>query len=87
MCVYFSEGLKISKNLFYFRCSTLETGDTLNRQMATGDFSGNLALWDLETMKQETAVNAHSDVLTCIARSKSFSNILTGKGFHLSCKL
>ncbi len=49
--------------------------------MATGDFSGNLAVWDLETMKQEKSVNAHSDVLTCISSSKSFSNILTGKVF------
>lgn len=70
-----TESVSVDNNL---RCSTLETGDTLNRQMATGDFSGNLAVWDLETMKQEKSVNAHSDVLTCISSSKSFSNILTG---------
>lgn len=70
-----TESVSVENNL---RCSTLQTGDTSNRQMATGDFSGNLCLWDLETMKQVKAVKAHSDVLTCISGAKSFTNILTG---------
>jgi len=61
------------------RCSTLETSNVSNRQIGTGDFSGNLCIWDLETMKQEKSVGAHADVLTCISGDSSTStNIVTG---------
>ena len=75
-----------SKEYFYcFRCSTLETSNISNRQIATGDFSGNLSIWDLETMKPEKTVKAHADVLTCISGDCSTStNILTGEFYGWS---
>eukprot|EP00088_Acartia_fossae_P008500 TRINITY_DN1405_c0_g1_i15.p1 TRINITY_DN1405_c0_g1~~TRINITY_DN1405_c0_g1_i15.p1 ORF type:complete len:335 (-),score=57.98 TRINITY_DN1405_c0_g1_i15:64-1068(-) len=61
------------------RCCTLETGQVSDRQVATGDFSGHLAIWDLETLAQEKSVKAHSDVLTCVAGSGfGSSQIVTG---------
>lgn len=62
-----------------FRSGSLETGDLSDRILAAGDYSGQLSIWDLETLKSESCVKAHSDVLNCVAGvSSGRSHIVTG---------
>jgi len=62
-----------------FRSGSLVTGDLSDRIMATGDYSGQLSIWDLETLKSESCVKAHSDVLNSVAGASSASaHIVTG---------
>ncbi|EFJ31601.1 hypothetical protein SELMODRAFT_87329 [Selaginella moellendorffii] len=51
---------------FSFKCGTFGASDLVNRQLATGDFKGNLQIWDLERLgypvyhckAHETIINA-----------------------------
>jgi len=61
------------------RCGTFDLGDQQEREFCCGDFSGDLSVWDLETLTQTGRVNAHADILNSIAGGgQDSSEILTG---------
>jgi len=62
------------------RCGTFDLGDQNERVFCSGDFSGNICLWDIESLKRFDGVTgAHSDLINSIASGgKGSSEILTG---------
>ena len=49
------------------RCGTFEGSSLEDRSYVTGDFGGNLALWDLEEERPvEEVAGAHSEMINCL---------------------
>ncbi|KXS19719.1 WD40 repeat-like protein [Gonapodya prolifera JEL478] len=50
-----------------FKCGTFGASSLSSRHLATGDFSGRLALWDLERLDLPVyAVKAHDQLINCL---------------------
>lgn len=50
-----------------FKCGTFGASTMPNRHLATGDFEGRLAMWDLERLELPVfSIKAHSDIINCI---------------------
>lgn len=50
-----------------FKCGTFGASSLQSRQFATGDFTGKLQVWDLESSKPTFEVKkAHSEIINCI---------------------
>lgn len=61
------------------RCGTFDVCDLSERIYCCGDFSGNLSLWDVETLVQTQSCRAHADIVNSIAGGGvGSSEILTG---------
>jgi len=61
------------------RCSTFDVCDMSERQLCSGDYSGNLSFWDVETFIAVTETKAHSDMINDIdGGGIGSSQILTG---------
>lgn len=63
-----------------FRCGTFDVCELSERLLCCGDFSGNLGLWDVETLVQTETCRAHADIVNSVAGGGVGSfEILTGK--------
>ena len=49
-----------------FKCGTFGATTLAERRMATGDFVGTLAIWDLERLKETMVVKAHDTIINCV---------------------
>ncbi|XP_071963402.1 dynein axonemal assembly factor 10-like [Antedon mediterranea] len=50
-----------------FRCGTFGASNLSQRNLATGDFKGTLAIWNLENTKEPTfSTHAHDEIVNCI---------------------
>jgi len=50
-----------------FKCGTFGAANTTTRFLATGDFKGKLAIWDLENPSLPVySANAHKEIINCI---------------------
>ncbi|XP_055880420.1 dynein axonemal assembly factor 10-like [Biomphalaria glabrata] len=50
-----------------FKCGTFGASSLQNRYLATGDFSGKLQIWDLETLDLPLySAQAHKEIINCI---------------------
>jgi len=49
-----------------FKCGTFGATSLAERQIATGDFEGKLANWDLETLKETFTIKAHDTIINAI---------------------
>ena len=50
-----------------FKCGTFGHTSLAERQLATGDFDGSLAVWDLEKLQQPVfSVKGHDTIINCI---------------------
>lgn len=50
-----------------FKCATFAQSTLAERHLATGDFKGALAMWDLERIEKPLySVNAHETIVNCI---------------------
>ena len=49
------------------RCGSFECSSLEDRSYVTGDFGGNLAVWDLEEERPvEEVAGAHSEMINCV---------------------
>jgi WD40 repeat protein len=49
------------------KCCTFGAASYENRQLATGDYAGNLSVWDLESLKTPVfSVKGHSSIINAI---------------------
>jgi len=62
------------------RCGTFESSSLEDRYYVTGDFGGNLSVWDLEDIDSpiEEVNGAHSDMINCITGDRETGNVVTG---------
>ena len=61
------------------RCGSFEGSSLEDRSYVTGDFGGNLALWDLEEEQPvEEVAGAHSEMINCVTGSERDSRVVTG---------
>ena len=53
------------------RCATFNSSPLEERQLVTGDFSGGLAVWDVDDLEDpiEEMTGAHSDLIHCVTGS------------------
>ena len=49
-----------------FKCGTFGATSLAERRMATGDFEGTLAIWDLERLKETFKTKAHDTIINCV---------------------
>lgn len=49
-----------------FKCGTFGATTLAERHIATGDFEGKLANWDLETLKETYTIKAHDTIINAI---------------------
>lgn len=50
-----------------FKSGTFHASGVENRHLATGDYEGNLAIWDLEDMRKPIfQVRAHDKIINCV---------------------
>lgn len=60
------------------RCGSFESSSLEDRSYVTGDFSGNLATWDLEEeCPVEEVAGAHSQMINCVTGTES-GRVVTG---------
>ena len=60
------------------RCGSFEGSSLEDRSYVTGDFGGNLALWDLEEERPvEEVAGAHSEMINCVTGTEG-DRVVTG---------
>ncbi|XP_040567748.1 dynein axonemal assembly factor 10 [Lepeophtheirus salmonis] len=64
---------------FSYKCGTFKSSDLSNRNLTTGDFKGNIHIWDLENLStpKDSFKSAHSDLINSIDGSQRSGEILT----------
>eukprot|EP00096_Caligus_rogercresseyi_P008604 TRINITY_DN2775_c0_g1_i1.p1 TRINITY_DN2775_c0_g1~~TRINITY_DN2775_c0_g1_i1.p1 ORF type:complete len:357 (+),score=104.31 TRINITY_DN2775_c0_g1_i1:75-1145(+) len=62
-----------------YKCGTFKSSDLSNRNLATGDFKGNVHIWDLDHLStpKDSFKSAHSDLINSIDGSSKSGEILT----------
>ena len=62
------------------RCGTFEGSSLEDRSYVTGDFDGNLAVWDLEEDRPvEDVRGAHREMINCVAGAEGGSIVSGGR--------
>ena len=58
------------------KCSTFGASSFEERHLATGDYKGNLSIWDVEDMDEPVySVQAHSSLINCIDGISSLTTL------------
>ena len=58
-----------------YKCGSFGASSITNREIAVGDFDGNLSIIDIETGKPTFQVKAHNSVINCIDAIGGSGNI------------
>ncbi len=56
-----------------FKCGTFNASSVEERHLATGDYGGKLAIWDLDRLEKPVwEVQAHEKIINCVEVSLGF---------------